>query len=148
MVVAVLDKAEQGLLDLARKHGMSEDGLERVRESFGLLKPRIEKLVVITGDLVEQHPVIFSALISSAVAMLIPESWILRPLLSVMGYGPYGPIKGSPAAWAQRRFWGATVKKGSWFAILQKAGMKGTSIRSIIGAIGGAIGGLFGKLFH
>ena len=26
--------------------------------------------------------------------MLIPESWILHPLLSMMGYGPYGPIKG------------------------------------------------------
>ena len=49
MVTTVLDKAEQGLLDLARKRGMSEDGLERVRESFSLLKPRIEKLVVITG---------------------------------------------------------------------------------------------------
>ena len=55
---------------------------------------------------------------------------------------------GSPAAWAQRRFWGATVTKGSWFAILQKAGMKGFSIRHIMGVIGGAIGGLFGKLFH
>ena len=98
--------------------------------------------------------------------MLIPESWILRPLLSMMGYGPYGPIKGrqsiddyhrqmdlsyyeplgSPAAWAQRRLWGAAVSKGSWFAFLQRAGMKGISVRPVMGAIGGAIGAMIGLL--
>jgi hypothetical protein len=31
---------------------------------------------------------------------------------------------GSNAAWAQRRFWGAAIAKGSWFAHLQSAGMK------------------------
>jgi hypothetical protein len=124
---------------------MSEDGLENLRSSFDQLKPRVEKLVVITGDLIEQHPVLFSTLVFSATAMLIPESWILRPLLSMIGYGPYGPIKGSPAAWAQRRFWGAAVSKGSWFAFLQRAGMKGISVRPIMGAIGGAIGAIVGS---
>jgi hypothetical protein len=101
--------------------------------------------------------------------ILVPEAWILRPLLSVMGYGLYGPVKGTqaiddyrwagltcdgfpgtPAAWAQFQFWGAAVKKGSWFAILQKAGMKGvsSSIRPVMGAIGGTIGALYGKLFR
>ena len=49
MVNTVLDSAEQELVDFARKHGMSEDGLENLRSSFGLLKPHVEKLVVITG---------------------------------------------------------------------------------------------------
>ena len=31
---------------------------------------------------------------SCAVAMLIPQGVILRPLLSVIGFGPYGPIRG------------------------------------------------------
>jgi hypothetical protein len=49
MTTTVLDSAEQGLLELGGKHGMSEDGLERVRRTFASLKPQIEKLVVITG---------------------------------------------------------------------------------------------------
>ena len=27
--------------------------------------------------------------------MLIPESWILRPFLSIFGFGPAGPVKGA-----------------------------------------------------
>ena len=49
MVTTTLDIAKQALLDLARKHGMSQDGLENLRETFGLLVPHIEHLVVITG---------------------------------------------------------------------------------------------------
>jgi hypothetical protein len=49
MVETVLDRAEQGLLDFACKHGMSQDGLEKLRSSFDRLKPHVEKLVVITG---------------------------------------------------------------------------------------------------
>ena len=56
---------------------------------------------------------------------------------------------GSLAAWAQRQFWGAAVRKGSWFAILQRLGMKGASgIRPIISAVGGGLGSLFGKIFN
>ena len=52
----------------------------------------------------------------------------------------YEPL-GSPAAWAQRRLWGAAVSKGSWFAFLQRAGMKGISAsRPFMGVIKGAIG--------
>ena len=104
---------------------------------------------------------------SSIAGMVIPQAWILRPLLSVLGYGLYGPIKGrqsidnyrrtglsydgfpgSPAAWAQLQFWGAAVQKGSWFAILQRAGMKGvsSSIRPMMGVIGGTVGALFRKV--
>ena len=49
MVNTVLERAEQELVDFARKYGMSEDGLENLRSSFDRLKPHVEKLVVITG---------------------------------------------------------------------------------------------------
>ncbi|KAF9783011.1 hypothetical protein BJ322DRAFT_1073982 [Thelephora terrestris] len=121
----ILDRIIQAILDFLRKHGMSEDALERVRRAFASLKRLIEKLVGIIGDFIERHPFIFRTLISSMVGKLFPGSWIIRLLLTVMGFGQYGPIKGSPATWAQSQFWGAAVKKGSWFAILQKAGMGG-----------------------
>lgn len=49
------------------------------------------------------------------------------------------------AAWLQRTFWGGFVREGSWFAFLQRAGMKGLGwgwkvIGGIIGGIGAAAG--------
>jgi len=35
---------------------------------------------------------------------------------------------GSAAAWAQRFFWGANIRKGSWFAWFQSKGMKGVGM--------------------
>jgi hypothetical protein len=92
------------------------------------------------GDINEQHPQLLPALAFSVTALLIPESWILRPFLSLFGFGPAGPVKGalksqnctfeaqlytvgSAAAWLQRRLWGAAVESGSWFSWLQAAGM-------------------------
>jgi hypothetical protein len=48
-VALVLNKAEQVILDLARKHGMSEEYLRGLQESFEKLKPVIMALVVIAG---------------------------------------------------------------------------------------------------
>ncbi|EED83178.1 predicted protein [Postia placenta Mad-698-R] len=78
----------------------------------------------ILGDIAEQHPDLVEILLITAVFMIIPEGWILRPVARLFGIGPYGPVKGSTAAWAQRTFYGAEVKAGSWFAHLQRAGMK------------------------
>ena len=110
----------------------------------------------------EQHPVLLETLLFSASIMLIPEAWLLRPLLSLFGFGPYGPVKGenvpvspgcansisdhccltgSLASWSQRRFWGAAVAKGSWFAHLQSAGMKlGSPWKKIAIGIGAGLG--------
>lgn len=54
----------------------------------------VELTTLCAGDLAEQHPVILETLLFAGVGMLIPESWILRPLLSLFGFGPYGPVKG------------------------------------------------------
>ncbi|KAI0031311.1 hypothetical protein K488DRAFT_71521 [Vararia minispora EC-137] len=77
-------------------------------------------------DLVEQHPElvkIIAVVGGSLLGSVIPDWFVLRPLLHLFGFGHIGPVKGSPAAWAQRQFWGAGVAKGSWFAALQRAGM-------------------------
>lgn len=52
-------------------------------------------------------------------------------------------IPGSAAAWAQRRFFGAVIPAGSWFATLQSASIVGVGWKAgaAIGAgIGAAIG--------
>ena len=60
------------------------------------------------------------------VSLLIPEIPIFRGILRLLGFGLRGPVKGSAAAWLQSRLWGGAVARGSWFAMLQKAGMKFT----------------------
>ena len=42
----------------------------------------------------EQHPVLFGTLVFAGIAVLIPESWFLRPLLRSVGFGLNGPIRG------------------------------------------------------
>lgn len=56
---------------------------------------------------------------------------------------------GGIAAWAQGFFFGGVVQKGSWFALLQNAGMTpiGAPIKNgIIGAVTGAVGFIAGFL--
>ncbi|KAF8128198.1 hypothetical protein EV363DRAFT_1341128 [Boletus edulis] len=120
MVDKVLDNTTQGLVKLAVRYGIKE---EVVTIYLDALKPQVQALIVVVGDINEQHPQLLPALAFSVAVMLIPESWILRPFLSVFGFGPAGPVKGSVAAWLQRRFWGAAVEAGSWFSWLQAAGM-------------------------
>ncbi|KAF8545927.1 hypothetical protein OG21DRAFT_1306960 [Imleria badia] len=122
MVGKVLDDASQALIELATSHGIEE---EVVATYLLALKPQVQTLTVVIGDINEQFPQLLPALTFSATILLIPESWILRPFLSLFGFGPSGPIKGLPAAWLQRYFWGAAVESGSWFAWLQAAGMGG-----------------------
>ncbi|KAI9460050.1 hypothetical protein HD554DRAFT_2134648 [Boletus coccyginus] len=120
MVDKVLDDAAQGLLKLTARYGIEE---EIVITYLAALKPMVQALTVTVGDINEQHPQLLPALTFSIAVLLIPESWILRPFLSLFGFGPAGPVKGSAAAWMQRRFWGAAVEAGSWFSWLQAAGM-------------------------
>jgi hypothetical protein len=111
MTANVMTKAEEYAVKLGRKNDISEAS---IRTHFGDLRLHIEPLIVITGklvgnsnrvkcrrcfdiaagDLVEQHPVLLDVLLFSASVMVIPEAWLLRPLLSLFGFGPYGPVKG------------------------------------------------------
>ena len=113
----------------------------------------------------EQHPFIFETLLFAGVGMLFPGSWFLRPLLSLFGFGPRGPVRGqsalhvslvnickldtstgSAAAWAQSVFFGA----GSWFATLQRAAMKAVPPHVGTAIVGGVLTGIgaIGKIFQ
>ncbi|KAF8548038.1 hypothetical protein OG21DRAFT_1501252 [Imleria badia] len=120
MVDNVLDDASQALIELATSHGIEE---EVVTTYLLALKPQVQALTVAIGNINERHPKLLPALVFSVAVLLIPQSWILRPFLSLFGFGPSGPVKGSAAAWLQRYFWGRAVASGSWFAWLQAAGM-------------------------
>ncbi|KAF9815097.1 hypothetical protein IEO21_04794 [Rhodonia placenta] len=96
-----------------------------------------------------RHPKLVHTLLSLITAWLFPESWLLRPLLCLFGFGSLGPTRGGIAAWAQGFFFGGVVQKGSWFALLQNAGMTpiGAPIKNgIIGAVTGAVGFIAGFL--
>ncbi|KAH7930324.1 hypothetical protein BV22DRAFT_1028551 [Leucogyrophana mollusca] len=121
MVHSTLRKTEDAVLRVGARYGIFEGDLQPHLEELMI---HVEHLTVVTGDLIEQHPYIFEALIFGATALIVPERWLLRPFQSLLGFGPYGPEAGSAAAWMQRRFWGRAVKSGSWFSYLQRAGMK------------------------
>ncbi|KAF8433669.1 hypothetical protein L210DRAFT_3411540 [Boletus edulis BED1] len=122
MVERVLDNTAQALVKLAMRYGIEE---EIVTTYLSALKPQVQALIGIIGDINEQHPQLFPDLVYTVAVLLIPESWMLKPLLGLFGFGPAGPVEGagSVAAWLQRRFWGAAVEAGSWFSWLQEAGM-------------------------
>ena len=111
MVDKVLDDAAQGLLKLTTRYGIEE---EVVTTYLAALKPKVQALTVAVGmsilssaegslnlltyrvgDINEQHPQLLPALAFSIAVLLIPESWILRPFLSLFGFGPAGPVKGA-----------------------------------------------------
>ncbi|THU98951.1 hypothetical protein K435DRAFT_777143 [Dendrothele bispora CBS 962.96] len=137
----LMDRIEVGLVKVSGKHGISED---ETRSKFVPVKEGIVKALVLIGDLVEQHPILFEAALFSATILFMPEVWLTQPILSCFGFGPLGPVKGSTAVWAQRRFFGAVVSKGSWFARLQQAGMRGWGLwklpQIVLGAVTGGIG--------
>ncbi|KAL4254187.1 hypothetical protein ABKN59_004544 [Abortiporus biennis] len=99
-------------------HGILRLDEEDVTKIWTVIKFGLSEVLVTTGDLVEQHPEIFFLVIG-----LILEEWILaRSLLRLFGWGPLGPIKGSLAAFLQSRIFGASIPKGTWFAVLQRLG--------------------------
>ncbi|KAF8551540.1 hypothetical protein OG21DRAFT_1524388 [Imleria badia] len=119
MVEKVLDDTERELKKLAARYEIEED----IAAYLMALKPRVKALIVTVSDINEQYPQLLPVLAFSVAALLVPESWILRPFLSMFGFGPMGPVKGSTAALLQSRFWGAAVDGDSWFSWLQAAGM-------------------------
>jgi len=148
IVSRALEKVERSVVSVSVQSGVSEAD---ARAHFKVIQPHVQHVLVITGDLAEQHPILLETILFSGAILLVPEIWFLRPILSIFGFGPYGPVKRSSAAWAQRRFWGAAVARRSWFARLQSAGMKypklppGTG-RKVVGSIGVGLG-IVGSLF-
>ncbi|OJA13277.1 hypothetical protein AZE42_05027 [Rhizopogon vesiculosus] len=67
MISAVLDHIEEGFIQFAVKHGVSEEILKR--------------------DLVEHHPNLADTFLVTTIFMLLPELWLLRPVLRLFGFG-------------------------------------------------------------
>ncbi|KAF8517715.1 hypothetical protein BU17DRAFT_91581 [Hysterangium stoloniferum] len=143
MISSAMSKIENAFVNCAATWDMSEDNA-RVR--FQTISPQVQKIVLVAGNIIDNHPELIEALLFAGAIFLIPEAWLLRPILGMLGFGPAGPIKGSAAAWAQSRFFGAVVEKGSWFSLLQQAGMKrtlgiiGKAIVPAVGIIGSFLG--------
>ncbi|KAG0698009.1 hypothetical protein DFH29DRAFT_943524 [Suillus ampliporus] len=140
MVNAVLSRVEESFLQLAIKYGGNEELLTSYTSP---LKFDVQYIVVIIGDLAEQHPDLANVLLFTAIAPLLPgiaaalspeigllleETWLLRQVLRMVGFGPLGPMKGTAAAWLQRWLFGPIIPKGSWFAALQRLAMMGAKV--------------------
>lgn len=148
VISRILAKIEGGVVRAVAEVGISES---EARVHFEAMEPHIRNVLVATGDLVELHPTIAEVLLFSVAAFAVPEAWLLRPIFGIFGFGPSGTLKGSTAAWAQRRFFGGYIPSGSWFSRLQSASMGGVGLGKKVGAgIGAGIGagvGLLGWLF-
>ncbi|KAL1742704.1 hypothetical protein HDZ31DRAFT_83952 [Schizophyllum fasciatum] len=117
---AVVGRATQTIERILVGHGTDAEHTHRV---LAHMDKTLVHMIVLTGNLHEQHELLFDIAIFLA-STLVAEVMILRPILGLLGFGPIGPVKGKPAAWMQRRLYGAVVKEGSWFSYLQRAGMK------------------------
>jgi len=115
----VFEIASAEVVIVLGKFGMEKDD---AIEKLNVIEPPLKTAVVIIGDIIEQHPVLLEVLVIS-VTFLTVEVILMRPLLSLFGFSPIGPVRGSLAAWAQSRLFGAYVPAGSWFSYLQRAAM-------------------------
>ncbi|KAF8809013.1 hypothetical protein BYT27DRAFT_7163324 [Phlegmacium glaucopus] len=118
----VLDTTEDTLVAVCALWNIPEAD---VRTKFADIKSHMNHALLIIVNLVlNEHPVLFTTLAVSAVILVIPKSFFLRPIFGLLGFGPLGPVKGTFATSSQRFFFGAAVVKGSWFSTLQRVGMK------------------------
>ncbi|RXW18817.1 hypothetical protein EST38_g7040 [Candolleomyces aberdarensis] len=122
MISKALDHVEDAFVFICDQSGhLSEQDARRI---FAPVKKAIQDGLFIIGDFVDKNPELIGAIAISAVCFLIPESFILRPILSVFGFGPAGPLNGPLASWIQSRLLGGAVAKSNPFARFQRAAMK------------------------
>jgi hypothetical protein len=111
VVSRALEKVERSVVSVSVRCGISEAD---ARAHFKVIQPHVQHVLVITGkcilyderqthkffpppsllgDLAEQHPMLLETILFSGAILLVPEIWFLRPILSIFGFGPYGPVK-------------------------------------------------------
>ncbi|KAF9565510.1 hypothetical protein CPC08DRAFT_166928 [Agrocybe pediades] len=149
-ITLILDKVEDAIVRVYALWDVSE---AEARRRFRPVKTHIRDVILVIGKLADEHPAVANAIVVAAVMGTVPsigELIVLRPLLTVLGFGPAGPIKGSLAASMQMFFFGRMIIPGSWFSLLQSVSMKpkGAAI-GIAGALKLAIAGIVGgaKIF-
>jgi len=121
VISAALEMIEDSLVEVCQFWKIPEAD---VRTKFDDIKPHLNHGLLVIANLVNNHPVLFEILLITLVLEILPESFILQLIVRFFGFGLLGPVKGSLAASAQRLFFGAVVKEGSWFSVLQRLGMK------------------------
>lgn len=48
----------------------------------------------LSGDIIEQYPLVLDVLMVAASLIFVPEAWLAQRLLGLFGFGPLGPVKG------------------------------------------------------
>jgi len=122
MITQAFEKIEDAVVDVCSSHWKIPE--DTVRADFDKIKPHLNHALLIVANFANNHPDLVVFLCSSVIMAIIPESFILRPILRLFGFSRMGPVKGSIAARAQSFFYGPKVPKGSLFAWLQRAGAK------------------------
>ena len=107
-ITHTLLKVEDVVVRVSASWGVSETDS---RAHFQKAQPSVKSVLVISGEpilthhrlcthvlypgkLIDEHPILIETIIFAGAAMIIPEGWILRPILSMFGFGPKGPVKG------------------------------------------------------
>ncbi|KAH6890948.1 hypothetical protein BKA70DRAFT_1572162 [Coprinopsis sp. MPI-PUGE-AT-0042] len=137
MITFALNKIEAAFGEVCAALGMEK---EKAHAMFERIRPKLHHIISVTGSIIDRHPVLLENIIYTGVFLLIPEAWLLRPLFGVFGFGPRDPVKGSTAAWRQRRFWGEVVKRGSWSVFMKGVGWGWKVIDGIFDGFGPAAG--------
>ncbi|KAJ3559285.1 hypothetical protein NP233_g11306 [Leucocoprinus birnbaumii] len=97
---------------------------------FDDLGAKLLHVISIIGNIRDEHPALVQALIFFTLIVVLPRLLPHIPnsqsIVTLLGFGPLGPIEGSFAAWAQRALFGAAVGSDNWFASLQSIGTTGS----------------------
>lgn len=120
LVDKVMDKIQAAYIRVLMEVGIPR---EKAENQAGHLFAMFKRLLLTLGEFIDNHPHLLELLIFAASMLLLPEISILRPIMTLIGFGSSGPVRGSPAAWAQRILFGGNVPAGSWFSALQRVGM-------------------------
>jgi len=123
VITRALEKIEDTVVNVCRTWQIPED---IVRADFDKTKPHLIHALLIVTNVVtnNNHPELLVLLFSPVIVQIIPEGFILWPILRFLGFSRLGPVKDSIAARSHSFFFGTNVPRGSLFAWFQSVGMK------------------------
>ncbi|KIJ08010.1 hypothetical protein PAXINDRAFT_18822 [Paxillus involutus ATCC 200175] len=70
---------------------------------LAVLRPYIEELLVLVGDVAELHPTVLEADVLNPNAVLLPEAMFIRSLVILYCFGPYVLGKHAIGGWVFRQ---------------------------------------------
>ncbi|TFK20788.1 hypothetical protein FA15DRAFT_673191 [Coprinopsis marcescibilis] len=104
---------------------------DSIRNVVTQMEEPIVSFAMFIAEQVMKHPCLF-AILPLFLAAAFPAYWIFRTIVTSLGFGILGPIKGSIAAKLQSFIFGAAVPKGSWFAVMQRFGMSAFGATQVV----------------